>query len=71
MNEDMVYVAKEPGMPGFAAICVDRPEWKDATAKTIAEWVRDGYAVERVTLETGRDGMTIFLQARRLREHAR
>lgn len=50
----MVYVAADPEQPGAAfAICVDRPEWANDTAKTIADWVRRGANVMRVDHDTG------------------
>jgi hypothetical protein len=33
------------------AATVDRPEWKRDTARTIAEWIKDGLTVERWTVE--------------------
>lgn len=37
------------------AIMVDRPEYAKDTAKDIAKWIRDGWAVERVEIEQGRN----------------
>jgi len=35
----------------------DRPAWKREVAKTLAEWVRDGLAVERSTVGAVRSGL--------------
>lgn len=53
-DERMVYVAADPAQPGEAwAICVDDPRWAKETAESIAEWVKDGANVLRVTKEIG------------------
>jgi hypothetical protein len=31
------------------AACVDDPQWKKDTAKTLSQWIKEGMAVERVT----------------------
>lgn len=36
------------------AICVDLPEYREHTASDIAEWIKDGLTVQRVTGEEGR-----------------
>jgi hypothetical protein len=41
---------------GITFACVDRPEYAKDTAKDIAQLIRDGRAVERVTLEVTRSG---------------
>ena len=63
----MAYAAKQEGRPGYCAICVDRPEWKNETAKTIAEWVRDGLTVEHKTLDDAKYGLDLYAAARRSR----
>ena len=67
MDETMLYAAKQQGMPGYCALCADRPEWKADTAKTIAEWVRDGMTVHRVSTEDGQYGLKLYAEARRQR----
>jgi hypothetical protein len=64
-DEEMAYAARFPGMPGFGAVCVDKPEYAKATAKDIAGWIRRGASVERVSVEAARMGMTEYLDARR------
>ena len=55
-KEAMVYVAADPDQPGAAwAICVDMPEHKKDTAKSIAQWVKEGATVQYVPLEVGRE----------------
>ena len=54
IDEEMVYVAADPTQPGTAwAICVDEPKWAKHTAKDIAEWVKEGATITRVTMEVG------------------
>lgn len=61
---DMAYAARFPGKPGFGAVCVDKPEYAKETAKSIAGWVRSGATVERVSIQTARDGMAEYCTAR-------
>lgn len=57
-DETMVYVAADPTQPGSAwAACVDDPRWAKDTAKDIAQWVRKGANVMRVTPEVAREMM--------------
>lgn len=41
------YVAWRDGF--VVAVCVDDPKWKKDTARSIAEWVRKGCTIERMT----------------------
>lgn len=51
---DMVYVAEDRNQPGAAyAICVDQPQWASDTAKTIAEWAKEGAIVKHCTRAEG------------------
>ena len=55
-EERMVYVAVDPTQPGAAyACCMDDPRWVKDTAKDIAEWVRKGAIIMRVTPEIARE----------------
>jgi hypothetical protein len=45
------YVAKRDGEPGAYAACVDAPEYAKDTAKFIADIVKEGGHIERVTIE--------------------
>ncbi len=50
------YVAEDPDQPGAAwAACGDDPRFAKHTAKSIAQWVREGAHVERVTTERARE----------------
>jgi hypothetical protein len=40
------------------AITVDDPEYKKDTAKEIGKWIRQGLAIERVSIETARQSFT-------------
>mgnify|MGYP006935480711 CR=1 FL=1 len=62
--EELDYVARFPGMPGYGAWCVDSPTHKKDTAKTIADWIRRGATVERVTTEAARAGMLEYMEAK-------
>lgn len=37
--------------------CVDRPEYAKDTAKTLAEWVREGLTIERKTVGWARSNL--------------
>ena len=51
----MAYVAVDPSQPGAAcAIVVDDPDFPAATAKTVARFIRQGRAVNRVPIEQAR-----------------
>jgi hypothetical protein len=50
------YVAR--GRDGYVyAATVDRPEWATDVAEAVAEWIKEGAAVERVTLQVAREEM--------------
>lgn len=42
----------------WVAATVDRPEWRRDTAKTVAQFLRDGYTVERHTTAEVRERLT-------------
>ena len=55
MSEPMAYIARKPcGCVVF--VTVDDERYKQDTAKEIAECIREGLTVERVTCEAVRDG---------------
>ena len=57
-DTQFAYVAADPDQPGAAwACCVDKPEYKRNTAKSIAEWARKGAHVMRVDVDTAREMM--------------
>ena len=59
----MAYVALDPAQPGAACACVvDRPEWEADTAKTVARFIRQGRAVNRVPLEEAREMLAKWVQ---------
>lgn len=37
----------------LVAACVDRPEWKKDTAKSVAEFISNGYTVEHIEQDNG------------------
>lgn len=41
------------------AVTVDEPKRREHVAATVAEWIRDGLAIERVTIEEARQLFTI------------
>lgn len=45
----MAYAAREPGKPGYVAVCVDEPKYADAIADFITENIAEGYVIEHVT----------------------
>lgn len=53
MSEPMAYVGKKP-CGCIVAFVVDDPKYPKDTAKSVAEFIRSGYAVERVTVEESR-----------------
>lgn len=49
----MFYVATNANTPDAAwASCIDLPKYRHETAKTIAQWVRNGAVVKRVDGDT-------------------
>lgn len=55
-EERMVYVAADPNQPGAAwAACVDDPAYAKETAKEIADWIRQGATIMRVTSDVARE----------------
>ena len=62
-EERMVYVAADPKQPGAAyACCMDDPRWVKDTAKDIAEWVRKGAIIMRVTPERAREMLSKWVR---------
>lgn len=64
-DEAMFYVASQPGKPGFYAACVDDPAYKKDTSKFVAEHIRKGATVTRVTGSEMRAGLDVWLINRR------
>jgi hypothetical protein len=62
------YVARFPGMPGYGAWCADDPKYKKDTAKTVADWIKRGATIERVTIEAAKAGMLEYLEAKEMKE---
>lgn len=62
------YVARFPGMPGYGAWCADDPKYKKDTAKTVADWIKRGATIERVTIEAAKAGMLEYLDAKEAKE---
>jgi hypothetical protein len=51
MKDEMAYIGRCPcGCGAIPFATVDNPEWAKDTAKSIAQAIRDGYAIERVFL---------------------
>lgn len=65
-TEPMVYVAADPNQPGAAwAAFVDdpkHPELKRDIAKEIAQWVRQGADVQRVSVATAREMLSKWVR---------
>lgn len=49
MKERMCYVGRK-ACGCLVTVAVDKPQWKRETAKSVAEWMRDGLTVERMTV---------------------
>lgn len=64
------YVAKDPNSPGFYAAVVDDPQHAKDTAKAVAEYIKEGAVISRVTVEDARAGLDEYLDAKKLREAA-
>lgn len=69
---DFDYVAKFPDMPGYGAACIDDddPKWRKEIARTIADWIRRGATVERVTRHEACEGLLKFHEEAIKREKA-
>lgn len=63
-EQTMCYAARKAGETGFHAMCVDDPKWASDTAQTVAEWIKDGHEVARVSLEEARAGLAIWMGSR-------
>jgi hypothetical protein len=50
MAESMAYIGKK-SCGCIVAACVDNPEHKREIARNLAEWIRDGLTIERVTCD--------------------
>ena len=59
----MAYGARFAGHPGFGAVCVDKPEFANETANSLAGWIKQGATIERVSLQAARDGIGEYLAA--------
>lgn len=64
------YVARFPGMPGYGAWVADDPKYKADTAKTVADWIKRGATIERVTTDVAKAGMLEYLNAKDAKEKA-
>lgn len=57
------YVAADPAQPGSAwAAVVDDPKFASDNAKHVAEWMRKGATVERVTVEVAREMLSRWVR---------
>jgi len=50
-SENMAYIGIEDGR--VRAICRDDPGYEKSTAKMVANWIKEGRTVERVTVTEG------------------
>jgi len=53
-SEVYCYIGRQPSCGSVVAVTVDTADSKKRTARYIAEWIREGMAIERVSLETFR-----------------
>jgi hypothetical protein len=60
MKATHAYVGKHEGKAGYCAAIVDVPGEEKRTAESVAEFIRDGYTVERTTIEDARAGLTLY-----------
>lgn len=58
MSESWTYIGRKP-CGCVVAAAVDNPEYVQRTAHTVAQFVKDGLAVERVTTEVARELLRI------------
>ena len=63
-DTEMAYAARYPGTVGYGAVMVDTPDLAKETAKFVAKAIRDGAAVERVSVEAAREGIAAYLKAK-------
>ena len=54
MSERMAYCGRKP-CGCLVAACLDGAAYADGNAKEIARWVRDGWTVERMTVDEARE----------------
>lgn len=59
------YVAKRDGELGAYAACVDAPEYAKETAKFIADIVKEGGHIERVTIDDSGPLLTEWVKWKR------
>ena len=50
MENKFAYVGTKPCGCTVAATVIN-PEWAKDTAKSVAQWIKDGYTVDKVSLE--------------------
>ena len=60
----MAYAAREPGKPGYVAICLADPKYAKDIAEFITEQVADGNAIEYVTREIAVAGFREYADAK-------
>lgn len=60
----MAYAARFPGLPGYGAVCMDDPRQAKDTAKLVANWIRRGAQIERVSAAEARAGLAQYLEAK-------
>ena len=53
-SEVMCYIGRTACCGNLVAVTVDTPASKKHTARDVAQWIRDGLTIERVSLETFR-----------------
>lgn len=69
MNATHAYVAFRPcGHP--VALMVDDPEDKKETARFVAQAIRDGHRIERVTIERAREIGCVYCKCTPTKEYA-
>lgn len=59
------YAARFAGMPGYGVIVGDVPEYAVDTAETVADWIKRGATVERVTLDNAVRGLKEYRDAQK------
>lgn len=63
MTDSMFFVASFPEYPDEAfAACVDEPQYKKDTAKTVSDWIKRGAIVRRVSAAEGKAMMDRYVR---------
>jgi hypothetical protein len=69
-DDAMVYVAADPEQPGAAwAVAVDEPKYAKDNAKLVADWMREGAHVMRVSVPVAREMLAKWVRPKKAKQH--